>query len=412
MCPRLRGDTKLVREPNGTAARSCAPAFRLPLDHFSTEPTAAGPSMEIALDFLTGRKDKRYNLVINDPKPVERIDDAWAWSAQASMIGLFVLALGMTLYLAKAILLPVFAAVVVGTTMTPLVRRLSRHGISPVVSALLIGLVILGLLALGATLIANPVSEWISRAPEIGATIRQKLYVLDRPLAAVAEMQKLFMGDAVRVDTGNAELVAPVVAFVTPAAAQTLIFFGTLIFYLVGQQEFRRRFVMLFPEREAKLRLLRIANDIEHNLTGYLSVFTVINVVLGVVVGFGAWAFGFPNPVIFGVLAAILNYLPYVGPGIMALVLLGVGMVTFESLGHALAAPAAFVALTTIEGHFITPAVMGRRLTLNPLMVFLSLAFWTWLWGPMGAFLAVPLSIIALVTMNHLFPSAETKLPE
>ena len=364
------------------------------------------------MDLLSGRREKQYPLVINDPKPVERIDDAWAWSAQASVIGLFVFALGMTLYLAKAILLPVFAAVVVGTTLTPLVRRLSRRGIPPVISALLIGVVILGVVALGATLVANPIAEWIGRAPEIGATIRQKLYVLDRPLAALQEMQQLFMGDAVRVDTGNVELVAPVVAFLTPAAGQILIFFGTLIFYLIGQQEFRRRFVALFPEREAKLRFLRIANDIEHNLTGYLSVFTVINVVLGVVVGVGAWLFGFPNPVIFGVLAAILNYLPYVGPGIMALVLLGVGMVSFESLGHALAAPAAFVALTTVEGHFITPAIMGRRLTLNPLMVFLALAFWTWLWGPMGAFLAVPLSIIALVTMNHLFPSADTKLPE
>ncbi len=364
------------------------------------------------MDFLFGRREKKYQLAINDPKPVERVDDAMAWSAQVSIIGLFVLSLGMTLYLAKAILLPVFAAIVVGTTMTPLVRGLSRRGVAPVISALMIGIVILGVVALGATLVANPISEWIGRAPEIGAAIRQKLYVLDRPLAALQEMQKLFMGDAVRVDTGNVELVAPVVAFVTPAAGQTLIFFGTLIFYLIGQQEFRRRLVMLFPEREAKLRLLRIVNDIEHNLTGYLSVFTMINVVLGVAVGVGAWLFGFPNPVIFGVLAAILNFLPYVGPGMMALVLLGVGMVTFDSLSHALAAPAAFIALTTIEGHFITPAVMGRKLTLNPMMVFLSLAFWTWLWGPMGAFLAVPLSIIALVTMNHLFPSTDTKLPE
>lgn len=364
------------------------------------------------MDFLLGRGEKQNQLVINDPKPVERIDDAWAWSAQASVIGLFLLALGVTLYFAKAILLPVFAAVIFGMTLTPLVRRLARYGISPVLSALMIGVLILGVIALGATLIANPISEWIARAPEIGATIRQKLYVLDRPLAALQEMQKLFMGDAVRVDTGNVELVAPVVAFVTPAAGQLLIFFGTLIFYLIGQQEFRRRFVLLFPEREAKLRFLRIANDVEQNLTSYLSIFTMINVVLGVVVGIGAWLFGFPNPVIFGVLAAILNYLPYVGPGITALVLLGVGMVTFDSLGHALAAPAAFIALTTVEGHFLTPAIMGRRLTLNPLMVFLALAFWTWLWGPMGAFLAVPLTLVGLVTMNHLFPSTDTKLPE
>ncbi len=107
----------------------------------------------------------------------------------------------------------------------------------------------------------------------------------------------------------------------------------------------------------------------------------------------------------------VLNYVPYVGPALMVLILFGVGMVTFPSLGYALVPPAAFVALTTFEGHFLTPTILGRRLTLNPLAVLLALAFWTWLWGPMGAFLAVPLSIIGLVTIHHLFPGDELKLP-
>jgi predicted PurR-regulated permease PerM len=100
-----------------------------------------------------------------------------------------------------------------------------------------------------------------------------------------------------------------------------------------------------------------------------------------------------------------------VGPAVMALVLLGVGLVTFPTLGYAMLPPASFVVLTTLEGHLITPTILGRRLTLNPLAIFLALAFWTWLWGPMGAFLAVPLSIIALVISNHLFPSDDAKLP-
>jgi len=107
----------------------------------------------------------------------------------------------------------------------------------------------------------------------------------------------------------------------------------------------------------------------------------------------------------------VLNYVPYIGPGCMAVILFGVGLVTFASLGYALIPPAAFVALTTIEGQLLTPAVLGHRLTLNPLAVLLALAFWTWLWGPMGAFLAVPLTIVALVAINHLFPGDEDKLP-
>ena len=114
-------------------------------------------------------------------------------------------------------------------------------------------------------------------------------------------------------------------------------------------------------------------------------VVSIINAALGVIVGVGAFLLGFPNPAIFGLAAAVLNYIPYVGPAVMVVILFGVGLVSFPS---AFVAPLAFVALTTAEGHFITPTIVGRRITLNPLLVFLALAFWTWLWGPIGAFLA------------------------
>jgi len=103
---------------------------------------------------------------------------------------------------------------------------------------------------------------------------------------------------------------------------------------------------------------------------------------------------------------------PYVGPAVMVVILFTVGLVSFPSLGQAFIAPLAFVLLTTMEGHFITPTVVGRRVTLNPLLIFLALAFWTWMWGPIGAFLAAPLSIIGLVVVNHLVPSEDVKLPE
>jgi len=131
-----------------------------------------------------------------------------------------------------------------------------------------------------------------------------------------------------------------------------------------------------------------------------------------VIVGIGAFLLGFPNPAFFGLAAAVLNYIPYVGPAVMVMILFGVGLVTFPSLGHALLAPLGFVALTTAEGHFITPTIVGRRITLNPLLVFLALAFWTWLWGPIGAFLAAPLSIVGVVVFNHLFPQDDAKLPD
>ena len=218
-------------------------------------------------------------------------------------------------------------------------------------------------------------------------------------------------GPAVAVEPSQISMVTPVVAFVTPAVAQMVVFVATLFFFLAGQTEFRQTLVSLFSSREAKLRYIRIANDIEQNLASYVAVVTAINVCLGIVVGLGAWAFGFSNPLIFGILAMLFNYIPYIGPACMALTLFGVGLVSFQTLGHAILPPASFVLLTTIEGHLITPAVLGRQLTLNPLMVFLALAFWTWLWGPMGAFLAMPLLIVALTIFGHLFPSDDVKLP-
>jgi predicted PurR-regulated permease PerM len=203
-----------------------------------------------------------------------------------------------------------------------------------------------------------------------------------------------------------------VLSVVTPAVIEITLFFVTLIFFLATQFDFRRYTASFFTSRNAKLRFIRITKDLEEHLGSYVAVVTMINFGLGVVVAIGAWLFGFPSPIIFGILAAVLNYVPYIGAACMTLILLGVGLVTFPSLGMALIPPAAFVVVATIEGQFITPTVLGRRLTLNPLVVLLALAFWAWLWGPMGAFLAVPLTIVGLVTLHHLFPPDESKLPD
>jgi len=367
------------------------------------------------VEYLRARREVRHALVISDPQPVANVATVWTSAGQAATIGIFLLLFGGFLYIGRAILLPTLAAAVVALTLAPLIKAGKRHGISPWISAIIVVALGVGALALAATALAGPVSEWIGRAPEIGATIKQKLSVLDQPLAALHELEKaLFSGDDGMLNVNNPppNVVLPVVAFLTPAAGELLLFFGTLMFFLVGQIELRVHIVSLFGNRDAKLRFLKIMRDIEKNLAGYLIVVTVINAALGTIVALGAWLLGFPNPAIFGLLAAALNYVPYVGPAAMVVVLFGVGLVTFPLLGHAFIAPLGFVALTTAEGHFITPTIVGRQLTLNPLLVFLALAFWTWMWGPIGAFLSVPLSIIGLVVFNHLFPADDVELPD
>jgi len=366
------------------------------------------------VEYIRAYRAARRALVISDPHPVGSVQNMWVSAGQAANIGIFLLLLGGFLYVGREILLPILIACVVSMTLAPLIKAGKRHGISPWITAVLIVVLAIGMLALAATAMAAPVSEWIGRAPEIGATIKQRLSALEPPLAALRELETAVFGGrsspAQAVAAPN--VVLPVVAFLTPAAGQSLLFFGTLLFFLAGQLELRNQLVSMFSSHEAKLRFLRIMNDIERNLAGYLAVVTVINFVLGTIVAVGAWLIGLPNPVIFGLLAAFLNYIPYVGPAIMVLILFGVGLATFPSLSHALIAPAALIGLTTLEGHFITPTIVGRRITLNPLVVVLALAFWTWMWGPIGAFLAVPLSIVGLVVSSHLFPAEEVKLPD
>ena len=164
--------------------------------------------------------------------------------------------------------------------------------------------------------------------------------------------------------------VQPAVLIVTPAIGQILTFFGTLFFMLLGRTQLRRVLIAFFDERDARLRMIKIMNDIEHNLTGYLSIVAIINVGIGLCGGFAAWVTGLPDPVAWAVLAFILNFIPYIGALMMEAALLMVGLVTFATLAQALVAPLDLSGSCDLEGHFITPSVMGRRLTLNPLTVF------------------------------------------
>jgi predicted PurR-regulated permease PerM len=364
-------------------------------------------------DIPTNRK-AHQTLDIRDPLPVDSVNTMWASAGHAAIIGIFLLLSGAFLYIGRAILLPVLAAAVLALTLAPLVKAARRFGIPTWATAILILLFGFGALSLGAMALAQPVSEWIARAPEIGSTIREKLTVLEQPLASLQELQTSLFGDSggLSVNAPASNVVVPLVAFATPAAGELVLFFTTLLFFLVGQIELRNQAVTLFGSQASKLRFLKIMRDIERNLAGYLTVVTIVNIGVATIVSLGAWLIGFPNPVIFGLLAGLFNYVPYIGPAIMVVVLFGVGLVTFASLAQALIAPLGLVALTTIEGHLITPTIVGHRLTLNPLLVFLALAFWTWMWGPMGALLATPLSIIGLVVVNHLFPSEEVNLPE
>jgi predicted PurR-regulated permease PerM len=375
--------------------------------------TKAGQRRVEKLDVARSARRPQFALAVSDPQPMTEVARFWRTAAQSATIGIFAISLVVALSLARPLLLPVASAFVVTMMLGPLSARAERYKVPSLVSAIILWLLVIAVFYGVIVLLAAPVVDWIRKAPDIGRNIQEKLHLLDRPIAALQELRDALLPSEKKGGLGVdiMSFVQPALLVVTPAIGQTFIFFGTLFFMLLGRSKLRRVLVVFFDEREARLRTLKIMNDIEHNLTGYLSIVVVINIAVGICGGLAAWVAGLPDPVAWAVLGFILNFIPYIGALIMEAGLFMVGLVTFPTLTLALLAPLLFLALATLEGHFITPSVIGRRLTLNPLTVFLSLVFWAWLWGPVGAFLAVPLLIMALVVVDHLFPEDEPELP-
>jgi predicted PurR-regulated permease PerM len=331
-----------------------------------------------------------------------------------ALVGLLVIAIIAGLYLAKAFFLPVTVAFIVGTMLSPAANLLERYRVPRAVAAVLIVAAVTAAAAFMVSLIAAPVTEWSTKLPELGLRLREKLYVFDRPLALWKELQSTLGGPdtLTTIHLPNVDWVQPTLEFLSPTFAEFLLFVATLILFIASWRELRRALILSFGERPARLRTLRILNEIEEHLGNYLLVVTMINVGVGIATGLICAVTGMPNPASLGALAAILNFIPIIGPVAMFAVLVVVGLVAFPTIGAGLLAPAMFAVMTFLEGHFLTPTIVGRRLALNALAVFLTLAFWTWLWGPMGAFLSSPLLIVALIVKEHLMPVDSPQLPE
>jgi len=200
------------------------------------------------VEYFRVRRAKRYTLNISDPKPIDSIQDVWRAAARAATIGIFLLLFGAFVYVGRSILMPLTAAAVLALTFAPLVRHAKRRGIPPPITALAIVVVALGALGMAATALVNPVKAWIARAPEIGGIIRERLSVLEKPLAALHELAgALSGGNEVTVNSSSANVVLPAVAFLTPAAGELLLFFAALLFFLVGLGTLARTPSRCFP---------------------------------------------------------------------------------------------------------------------------------------------------------------------
>lgn len=364
------------------------------------------------LDTPKGRDD----TALDAPDPHSSADaprDWLSWASHAAIVGIFIILLTMALSLARGVLRPIAAAIIVVVMLGPVARRLVGRRFPPLLFAILVVSVIVALIHIATIVLSGPVAELITVLPTTGPVIAQKFAVFDSFFSGLRRLQDWLAAgggtSAFRVDLGS--VMQAVAAYLTPALGELVVFLATLFLALVSRDNLRRNMILASPDQEERLKSIQILNEIELRLTRYIGTVTAINLSLGLVTALLCWLVGLPSPALFGLLAFVANFVPYIGPALTLAALLIAGLVTFPQLTDALIAPAVFLAVTTVEGQLITPSLIGQSITASPLAVFLALVFWIWLWGPVGGFLSVPFLIVGYSVLARLKPRTEPDLP-
>ncbi|MEX0703223.1 MAG: AI-2E family transporter [Planctomycetales bacterium] len=321
------------------------------------------------------------------------------------------LAAAYTLYFAAAILFPVLLAIVLALLLRPVVRALARLRITGVWGAamVLVGLALI--VGIGGYRLSVPAAAWIRSLPEHLEEVESKLRSMRGPFddlrVASAKVEKLTEGEnteAVLVTLEQPTLPGTLLN-ITGGLIAGVVVTGMLLYFLLAMGDgMLHRAVHLAPAYRDRQNLLSLLKDVERVVSNYLLSFTIINVVLGTVIGLAMWILGMPNPVLWGVMAGCLNFVPYAGAFVGAAVVFLVAVLSFDSLGYAALAPLAYGGINMLEGCFFTPMVLGRSMKLDPIAIVLYLLFWGWIWGIGGALLAVPLLAITKITCDHFEP--------
>ena len=348
------------------------------------------------------------------PSPVRRpgqsaVASVASDASRVATIFLGVVALVAALHFAKMILAPVALAIVLSLMLGPPATWLEQRGIPVAISAAAIVFGFVALIVASVLAFAVPLSSWIDQLPAIWARLQSELRDWQGLFSAISSAQEQLreaMGRdtamTVTVDDGAAMTEAAIIA---PAIlAQIITFLASMYFFLATRDRFRAAVLSMCISRRLRWRVARVFRDAERYVSSYLVSITLINLGLGALLSLLLWVAGVPSPLLWGVLATVLNYVIYVGPALMAVLLFLVGLATFQG-AEILLPPAIFLGLNLIESQFVTPHVIGRNLTLNPFVVFLSIVFWLWLWGLIGGIIAVPMLLILYAILNNILPT-------
>jgi len=270
-----------------------------------------------------------------------------------------------------------------------------------------------GLAIYGISRMAEPATGWLEKAPYSLHQLKQKLMPLKKPIEKVAqasgEIDKLTSTEeepAKTVVVKHSALTETFLSQTPEFIASSVVMIILLYFLLAYDGVFLAKITKSIPRLTDKKRAVSIVREIEMQISKYLLTITLINLGLGTAVGVAVSLFGLPNPILWGALVATLNFVPYLGAltGVICMTLAAI--LSFDSLGYAMVFPASYLILAAIEGNFITPMILGRSLTLNPVVILIALTFWGWMWGIAGMILAVPILATFKIFCDHIEPMA------
>ena len=365
-------------------------------------------SMASQIGNLQKQERDKMNATVHDQTSKNHVE-----FKSIALKGLFIIALFYTIYFARALILPFTLALLLNFLLRPAVRALKKIKIPELAGAALVLIALLGSAGYGMIRLSRPAAEWISKAPESLHQIELKVGFLRKPLEgvnnAVEELKRITRMGAEKkpeVEIYPPGIADAVLTGTREVIVKSSVMFILLYFLLASGDLFLRKLIKLFPKLDKKKKIVKITREVEHHTSRYLYTVTMINISMGVSVGIGMYLIGLPNPVLWGVMAGFLVFLPYIGPLIGISIVTIVAFLTFNSIGRVLLAPGIYIALETIQGQIVTPMVLGLRFTLNPVVIFIWLIFWGWMWGIIGAMLAFPMLAIFKILCDHIEPLA------
>jgi predicted PurR-regulated permease PerM len=318
-----------------------------------------------------------------------------------------------TLYFSSAVAIPLVLACMFNLVLTPVVLALARIRIPAPAGAGLVVLVVLLVVGLGVLTLAQPAADWLRRLPYVIDQLADRLDFVQVPAKQLKEAEEALTNlGAAAPDSATQVVVMPRTTTLREllfnetsrfaiGAGTTLVL---LYFMLAMGDKFLRRLVAALPDFRTKKQVVEIAHQLQSDMSHYLLTVSAINVAFGAIVAGAMFATGMPNPLLWGVMAGILNYVPFLGHTVSAIIIAVVALLSFPELGIAIIPPGVFIVIAALEGNVITPMILARRLTLNPVAVVAALLIWGWMWGIVGLLLAVPLLVVAKIACDKIEP--------